>query len=96
MQVYYSYSLKGYVLAKMDILTTKPNELNQLKIGDWSDVLLISLDNDLINNFLTKLKSKPQTNLYIITSSVDPDTTYMNLERFDNFGLDLKVFKMIR
>jgi len=77
-------------------LVTFVEELNKLKIGDWSDVLLLSLDSDLITNFLIKFKSNLQTNLYIITSSVDPDSTNMNLESIDNFGLDLKVYKMIR
>jgi len=65
-------------------------QITKLKLGDWSKVVLICADSDLINPFLGLFKKK----LIVITSPKDLKLTNPNFKNINNYGLGLNAYQI--
>jgi len=72
-------------------LITFTEQLSNLKLGNWSRVILISGDSDLINYFIIKFGKNSLIELFIIISP-DNQITNPNLKLSEEFQLDLKIY----
>lgn len=72
-------------------LITFTEQLSNLKLGNWSKVILISADSDLINYFIIKFGKNSITELFI-TVSPDNQITNPNLIMYEEVQLDLKIY----
>jgi len=72
-------------------LITFTEQLSNLKLGNWSKVILISADSDLINYFIIKFGKNSLTELFIAISPGN-QITNPNLILSEEFQLDLNIY----